>query len=140
MAGPEDKARYLELVHLVEGVYEETIAGEVRGRSPPTGTRWPACARAASGQRARAHPRPPGGAGRLTHEPDEGLMQSVEEESASAKRAARRLPARADELHRHVAGRGRTFGIENKRLAEALERKLFEDQKDQIHLTSLVGG
>ena len=36
---------------------------------------------------------------------------------------------------------GRTFHYrENKRLAEALERKLFLDQKDQVQLTSLAEG
>ncbi|MEZ6004579.1 MAG: serine protein kinase [Planctomycetota bacterium] len=141
VAGPEDKARYLELVHLVEGVYEETIAGEVReALTADEDAMARLCSRYLDSVRAHTTREPLMGPGGTAHEPDEGLMQSVEEKIGIGE--ARREDFR-HELMNYIAmlqAEGRTFDYrENKRLAEALERKLFEDQKDQIHLTSLVG-
>lgn len=72
-------------------------------------------------------------------EPNEQLMRSIEEKID--------IPAaRKDDFRREVMNyigallmEGKTFDYRsNERLYKALERKLFEDQKDSIKLTSLV--
>ncbi|HPF15498.1 MAG TPA: serine protein kinase, partial [Planctomycetota bacterium] len=142
VAGPEDRGRYLELVSLVEGEYEETILREVRAAlTSDEDAMDRLCARYLDSVRAHTTREPVQGVGGQSVEADEALMQSVEEKVGIGE--SRREDFR-HELMNYIAmlhADGRTFDYrQNKRLAEALERKLFEDQKDQYHLTSLVSG
>jgi serine protein kinase len=72
-------------------------------------------------------------------DPDERLMRSIEEKIELPE--SRKGDFR-HELMNYIAAvhlEGQTFDYrENKRLARALELKMFEDQRDQIQLTSLV--
>ncbi len=140
VAGPEDRSRYLDLVALVESVFEDTIQHEVRVvLTSDEDAMARLCARYLDSLRAHTTREPVMGAQGQPVESDETLMQSVEEKIGIG--AARREDFR-HELMNYISmlhADGRTFDYrENKRLTEALERKLFEDQKDQIHLTSLV--
>jgi serine protein kinase len=74
-------------------------------------------------------------------DPDERLMRSIEEKLDPPMTDARKADFR-HELMNYIAAvhiEGQTFDYrENKRLARALELKMFEDQRDTIQLTSLV--
>ena len=142
VAGPEERARYLELLNVVEGEYEEIIQREVREvLTADEDAMARLCGRYLDSVRAHTTREPVLGAQGQSVEADEGLMKSVEQQVGIGE--SRKEDFR-HELMNYIAmlhAEGRTFDFrQNKRLTEALERKLFTDQKDQIHLTSLVSG
>ena len=142
VAGPEDRRRYLDLIHLVEGEYEEIIQGEVREvLTADEEAMDRLCARYLDSVRAHTTSEPVMGPVGKGTSPDEALMCSVEGQIGIGE--ARKEDFR-HELMNYIAmlqAEGRVFHYrENKRLTEALERKLFGDQKDQVHLTSVLTG
>ncbi len=135
------RARYLELIEVVRGEYDELVKREVqRAISADEDAIKRLCANYIDHVKAYTRKEriknPYTG---LPEQPDERLMRSIESKIDISE-------SRKDDFRREVmnyigalALEGRTFSFDsNDRLREALEKKLFEDQKDTIKLTSLV--
>jgi serine protein kinase len=137
----EVKKRYRELLALVKQEYEDIVKNEVqRAISADEEAIAKLCGNyidnvKAYTQKERVRNKYTG----ESEEPDERLMQSIEEKIDISE-------SRKDDFRREVmnyigalALEGKTFDYKtNERLHKALELKLFEDQKDTIKLTSLV--
>ena len=138
----EDRKRYRDLLSVVKDEYTEIVKNEVqRAISADEEAIKPVCAATIS-----IISRPTPSARRCAtsftgqyEEPDERLMRSIEEKIDIPE-------SRKDDFRREImnyigalAIEGRTFDYKtNERLHQALELKLFEDQKDSIKLTCLV--
>jgi serine protein kinase len=135
------RARYLELIEVVRGEYDEIVKREVqRAISADEDAIKRLCANYID--HVKAYTRKERVKNPYTgqpEQPDERLMRSIESKIDISE-------SRKDDFRREVmnyigalALEGRTFSYDsNDRLREALEKKLFEDQKDTIKLTSLV--
>lgn len=137
----EVKKRYRELLALVKQEYEDIVKNEVqRAISADEEAIAKLCGNyidnvKAYTQKERVRNKYTG----ESEEPDERLMQSIEEKIDISE-------SRKDDFRREImnyigalALEGKTFDYKtNERLHKALELKLFEDQKDTIKLTSLV--
>ena len=135
------RARYLELIEVVRGEYDELVKREVqRAISADEDAIKRLCANYID--HVKAYTRKERVKNPYTgqpEQPDERLMRSIESKIDISE-------SRKDDFRREVmnyigalALEGRTFSFDsNDRLREALEKKLFEDQKDTIKLTSLV--
>lgn len=141
ISNEEIKNDYKELLAGVRQEYEEIIKAEVqRAISADENALQRLCANYIDNVKAytqRERVKNP-----FTHqdeEPDERLMRSIEEKIEIPE-------SRKDDFRREIMNYIGALALENKkfdyktneRLHKALERKLFEDQKDSIKLTSLV--
>ncbi len=135
------KGDYRELLAVVRQEYEEIIKAEVqRAISADETALTRLCANYIDNLRAYTQKEkvknPFTG---KDEEPDERLMRSIEEKIEIPE-------SRKDDFRREIMNYigaisldGKKFDYKtNERLHKALERKLFEDQKDSIKLTSLV--
>lgn len=137
----EMKNEYKELISVTRQEYEDIIKSEVqRALSADEGALSRLCANYIDNLRAYTQGEKVKNAfsGQL-EEPDERLMRSVEEKieiPESRKEDFRR------EIMNYIGAlslEGKKFDYKtNERLHKALERKLFEDQKDTIKLTSIM--
>lgn len=132
---------YKELISVVRQEYEETIKSEVqRAVSADEGALGRLCANYIDNLKAYTQ----GEKLKNTYsgqfeEPDERLMRAIEEKIDIPE-------SRKDDFRREIMNYIGALALENKkfdyktneRLHKALERKLFEDQRDTIKLTSLV--
>ena len=137
----EERKRYRELLNIVRQEYEETVKNEVqRAISADEDAIGKLCANyidnvKAYTQKEKVKNKYTG----QDEEPDERLMRSIEEKIDIAE-------SRKDDFRREImnyigalAVEGKKFDFRtNERLHTALEKKLFEDQKDTIKLTTLV--
>lgn len=142
MANNEDiRTDYKELIAIVKQEYEEIIKSEVqRAVSFDEGALARLCGNYIDNLKAYTQGEKVRNqfSGQL-EEPDERLMRSVEEKIDIPE-------SRKDDFRREImnyigalALEGKKFDYRtNDRLHKALERKLFEDQRDTIKLTSLV--
>jgi serine protein kinase len=135
------KDRYLKLLDVVRGEYEEIVKNEVqRAISSDEDAIKRLCANYIDHIKAYTQKEkvknPYTG---QDEQPDERLMRSIETKIDISE-------SRKDDFRREImnyigalAVEGRSFSYDtNERLYRALEQKLFEDQKDSIKLTSLV--
>jgi len=141
LSNEEQKADYRELLGIVRQEYEEIIKAEVqRAISADESAMTRLCANyidnlRAYTQREKVKNQFTG----KDEEPDERLMRSIEEKIDIPE-------SRKDDFRREIMNYigalsldGKKFDYRtNERLHKALERKMFEDQKDSIKLTSLV--
>ncbi len=141
LSNEEQKADYRELLGIVRQEYEEIIKAEVqRAISADEGAMTRLCSNyidnlRAYTQREKVKNQFTG----KDEEPDERLMRSIEEKIEIPE-------SRKDDFRREIMNYigalsldGKKFDYRtNERLHKALERKMFEDQKDSIKLTSLV--
>lgn len=141
LSNEEQKADYRELLGVVRQEYEEIIKSEVqRAISADEGAMARLCSNyidnlRAYTQREKVKNQFTG----KDEEPDERLMRSIEEKIEIPE-------SRKDDFRREIMNYigalsldGKKFDYRtNERLHKALERKMFEDQKDSIKLTSLV--
>ncbi len=141
ISNEEIKADYRELLAAVRQEYEEVIKAEVqRAISADETALQRLCANYIDNVKAytqRERVRNP--FTQQDEEPDERLMRSIEEKIE--------IPdSRKDDFRREIMNYIGALSLDskkfdyktNERLHKALERKLFEDQKDSIKLTSLV--
>jgi serine protein kinase len=135
------KARFLQLLDVVRGEYEEVVKNEVqRAISSDEDAIKRLCSNYIDHIKAYTQKEkvknPYTG---QDEQPDERLMRSIETKIDISE-------SRKDDFRREImnyigalAVEGRSFSYDtNERLYRALEQKLFEDQKDTIKLTSLV--
>jgi serine protein kinase len=141
ISNEEVKKRYKELLAVVKKEYEDIVKNEVQKAIVADED---AISRLFQNyiENVKAYTQKERVRNRFTgqnEEPNEQLMRSIEEKID--------IPAaRKDDFRREVMNyigallmEGKTFDYRsNERLYKALERKLFEDQKDSIKLTSLV--
>jgi serine protein kinase len=141
LTNDEQKKRYAELIGLVKREYEEIVKNEVqRVVSVDEEAIRRLCMNYIDNVKAytlkqRVRNRYTG----QDEEPDERLMRAIEEKIDISD-------AQKDDFRRQImnfigalAVDGKEFQWDtNDRLRRALERKLFEDQKDAIKLTSLI--
>lgn len=137
----DDKKRFRELIQVVRQEYEEIVKNEVqRAISADEDAISKLCANyidniKAYVQKEKVKNKYTG----QYEEPDERLMRSIEEKIDIPE-------SRKDDFRREImnyigalAVDGKKFDYRtNERLHRALEKKLFEDQKDTIKLTTLV--
>jgi serine protein kinase len=141
ISSEEKKQEYKELLSVVKQEYEEIIKAEVqRAISADENALSRLCGNYIDNLKAytqKEKVRNPF-TGQL-EEPDERLMRSIEEKIEIPE-------SRKDDFRREIMNYigaisldGKKFDYKtNDRLHKALERKLFEDQKDSIKLSSLV--
>jgi serine protein kinase len=135
------KERYLQLLDVVKGEYEEVVKNEVqRAISSDEDAIKRLCSNYIDHVKAYTQKEkvknPYTG---QDEQPDERLMRSIETKIDISE-------SRKDDFRREImnyigalAVEGRSFNYDtNERLYRALEQKLFEDHKDSIKLTSLV--
>jgi serine protein kinase len=135
------RKRYLDLLNVVRGEYEEIVKNEVqRAVSADEDTIKRLCANYIDHVKAYTQKEkvknPYTG---QDESPDERLMRAIENKIDISD-------SRKDDFRREImnyigalAIEGKTFSYDtNERLHRALEQKLFEDQKDSIKFTSLV--
>lgn len=135
------KERYLQLLDVIRGEYEEVVKNEVqRAISSDEDAIKRLCANYIDHVKAYTQKEkvknPYTG---QDEQPDERLMRSIETKIDISE-------SRKDDFRREImnyigalAVEGRSFSYDtNERLYRALEQKLFEDHKDSIKLTSLV--
>jgi serine protein kinase len=142
MANNEDiRNDYRELIGMVKQEYEEIIKGEVqRAVTADDGALNRLCANYIDNLKAYTQSEKVKNpfSGQM-EEPDERLMRSIEEKIDIPE-------SRKDDFRREImnyigalALEGKKFDYKtNDRLHKAIERKLFEDQRDTIKLTSVV--
>jgi len=146
ISNEDTRQRYRQLVGTVREEYEELVKGEVQAAiSADTEALDRLCSKYIDNvkrymQRRSGHLTTADVRGsETTGEPDERLLRSIEEKVE--------IPESRKEDFRHevmnfiaeVEREGRTFDYrENRRLAKALELKMFEDRRDTIQLTSVV--
>jgi serine protein kinase len=134
MANNEDiRNDYRELIALVKQEYDEIIKAEVqRAVSNDEGALERLCSNYIENLRAYTQGDQRGGEG-----PDERLMRAIEEKIEIPE-------SRKDDFRREIMNYLNALNLEGKkfdyktndRLHRAIERKLFEDQRDTIKLTS----
>ncbi len=141
LSNEDQKGDYRELLGTVRQEYEEIIKAEVqRAISADEGAMTRLCGNYIDN--LRAYTQKEKVKNQFTgkdEEPDERLMRSIEEKIEIPE-------SRKDDFRREIMNYigalsldGKKFDYKtNERLHKALERKLFEDQKDSIKLTSLV--
>jgi serine protein kinase len=141
ITGEEQKKHYRELLAFVKQEYEDTVKNEVqRAISADEEAIMKLCGNyidnvKACTQKEKVRNKYTGEA----EEPDERLMRAIEEKIDIPE-------SRKDDFRSEImnyigalAVEGKQFDYQtNARLRNALELKLFEDQKDSIKLTSLV--
>ena len=141
LSNEEKKTDYRELLGVVRQEYDEIIKAEVqRAVSADGGALSRLCANyidniKAYTQKERVKNQFTG----KDDEPDERLMRSIEEKIEITE-------SRKDDFRREIMNYIGALSLEdkrfdyktNERLHKALEKKMFEDQKDSIKLTSLV--
>lgn len=137
----ERRGELKEMIEVVRQEYEEIIKAEVqRAVCSDDSALQRLCSNYIDNVKAYtagSKVKDSGGAG--SHEPDERLMRSVEEKIEIPE-------SRKEDFRREIMNYIETLSKENKkfdyktneRLHRALERKLFEDQKDSIKLFSVV--
>ncbi|HUR28438.1 MAG TPA: serine protein kinase, partial [Planctomycetota bacterium] len=140
ISNEETRRRYVQLVAVAREAYEELLQQEVQsviGSDAEELDRL--CSKYVDNVRAATLREPLLDAAGRASEPDERLMRAIEEKIEIPE--SRKDDFRA-ELMSFIAGvqrEGRTFEWrENKRLARALEHKVFEDRRDVIQLVSVV--
>jgi serine protein kinase len=142
VSNEETRRRYVQLVGTAREEYEEIIKREVQSAiSSDREALDRLCAKYIDNVKAYITRETviDSTSGEALGEPDDRLMRQVEEEIDIPE-------ARKDDFRHEVMNflaeverEGRTFDYrENKRLARALELKMFEDRRDTIQLTSLV--
>lgn len=141
LSNEEQKTDYRELMSVVKQEYEEIIKAEVqRAISADEGALARLCGNYIDN--VKAYTQKEKVRNQFTgqdEEPDERLMRSIEEKIEIPE-------SRKDDFRREIMNYIGALSLEskkfdyktNERLHKALERKLFEDQKDSIKLTSLV--
>ncbi len=141
LTNDDEKKRYRELIQVVRQEYEEIVKNEVqRAISADEDAISKLCANyidniKAYVQKEKVKNKYTG----QYEEPDERLMRSIEEKIDIPE-------SRKDDFRREImnyigalAVDGKKFDYRtNERLHRALEKKLFEDQKDTIKLTTMV--
>jgi serine protein kinase len=137
----EQRKRYNELISIVKREYEEIVKNEVqRAVSVDEEAIRKLCMNYIDNVKAytlkqKVRNRYTG----QDEEPDERLMRSIEEKIEIAEAQKEDFRRQIMNFIGALAVDGKEFQWDtNDRLRRALERKLFEDQKDSIKLTSLV--
>jgi serine protein kinase len=142
MANNEDiRSDYKELIGVARAEYEEIIKGEVqKAVSTDEGALARLCSNYIDNLKAftQGEKLKNTFSGQM-EEPDERLMRSIEEKIDIPE-------SRKDDFRREIMNYIGALALEskkfdyktNERLHKALERKLFEDQRDTIKLTSMV--
>ena len=141
LSNEEKKSDYGELLGVVRQEYEEIIKAEVqRAVSADEGALSRLCANYIDN--VKAYTQKEKVKNQFTgkdDEPDERLMRSIEEKIEIPE-------SRKEDFRREIMNYIGALSLEdkrfdyktNERLHKALEKKMFEDQKDSIKLTSLV--
>ncbi|HTF91228.1 MAG TPA: serine protein kinase [Planctomycetota bacterium] len=140
ISNEETRRRYVQLVSVAREAYEQMLADEVQAVIASDSEELDRlCSKYVDNVRAATLREPVLDAAGHASAPDERLMRAIEEKIEIPE--SRKDDFRA-ELMSFIAGvqrEGRTFEWrENKRLARALEHKVFEDRRDVIQLVSLV--
>ncbi len=140
ISNEETRRRYVQLASVAREAYEQMLQDEVQAVIASDSEELDRlCSKYVENVRAATLREPVLDAAGHASAPDERLMRAIEEKIEIPE--SRKDDFRA-ELMNFIAGvhrEGRTFEWrENKRLARALEHKVFEDRRDVIQLVSLV--
>ena len=140
VSNEETRRRYVQLIATAREEYEEIIKREVQAAiSADREALDRLCSKYVDNVRAYTTREPvidPGGG---VSDPDERLMRAVEEKIDIPESRKDDFRLELMNFIAEVQREGRTFDYRlNKRLARALEMKMFEDRRDSIQLTSLV--
>ena len=140
ISNEETRRRYVQLASVAREAYEQLLQDEVQTVIASDAEELDRlCAKYVENVRAVTLREPLLDQAGHASAPDERLMRAIEEKIEIPE--SRKDDFRA-ELMNFIAGvqrEGRTFEWrENKRLARALEHKVFEDRRDVIQLVSLV--
>jgi serine protein kinase len=140
VSNEETRRRYVHLVGVVREEYEQIVKREVQEAiASDRESLERLCAKYLDNVRAYTTREKVLDAGGRPNDPDERLMRAIEEKVEISE-------GRKDDFRHELMNfissaerEGRTFDwTQNRRLARALELKLFEDRRDSIQLTSLV--
>ncbi len=140
ISNDETRRRYVQLVAVAREAYEQKLQAEVQAVIASDAEELDRlCAKYVDNVRAATLREPLLDSSGRASAPDERLMRAIEEKIEIPE--SRKDDFRA-ELMNFIAGvqrEGRTFEWrENKRLAHALEHKVFEDRRDVIQLVASV--
>ena len=140
ISNDETRRRYVQLVAVAREAYEQKLQEEVQAVIASDAEELDRlCAKYVDNVRAATLREPLLDSAGGATAPDERLMRAIEEKIEIPE--SRKDDFRA-ELMNFIAGvqrEGRTFEWrENKRLAHALEHKVFEDRRDVIQLVAMV--
>jgi serine protein kinase len=140
VSNEDTRRRYLELVDVAREEYEERIKAEVQEAIASDREALDRlCAKYLDNVRAYTTREPVLDAEAKPSEPDERLMRSIEEKVEISEGRKDDFRHELMNFVHALEGEGRTFDwTRNRRLARALELKVFEDRRDSIQLTSLV--
>jgi serine protein kinase len=140
VSNDETRRRYMQLVATAREEYEEILKREVQiAISSDRESLYRLCAKYIDNVRAYTTREKVIEASGRVSDPDERLMRQIEEKIEIPE--ARKDDFRHELMNfvAEVQREGKTFEWrQNKRLARALELKVFEDRRDSIQLVSLV--
>ncbi|HVS17760.1 MAG TPA: serine protein kinase [Planctomycetota bacterium] len=140
VSNEDTRRRYLELVDVAREEYEERIKKEVQEAIASDREALDRlCAKYLDNVRAYTTREPVIDGQGQESDPDERLMRSIEEKVEISEGRKDDFRHELMNFVHALEGEGRTFDwTRNRRLARALELKVFEDRRDSIQLTSLV--
>jgi serine protein kinase len=140
VSNEDTRRRYVQLVGQVREEYEEVVKREVQEAiASDRDALERLCAKYLDNVRAYTTREKVLDAGGAPADPDERLMRSIEEKVDISEGRKDDFRHELMNFISSVEAEGRTFDwTRNRRLARALELKVFEDRRDSIQLTSLV--
>jgi len=140
ISNEETRRRYVQLVSVAREAYEQLLADEVQAVIASDSEELDRlCAKYVDNVRAATLREPLLDASGRSSAPDERLMRAIEEKIGIPESRKDDFRAELMNFIASVQREGRTFEWrDNKRLARALEHKVFEDRRDVIQLVSVV--